>query len=749
MKSFTSGRFMTAALAAVAVVTPLVGGPAIAQDNTSRLSDIEEIVVTAERREESVQDIPISIMALTGDTLNNRGVRTLEELQYNVPSVTFADNGNSKYVNIRGVGNSESAPNQTNGVAVHLDGGYIAREFLYGDSFFDVENVVVLRGPQGTYSGQNAAGGAIFITSKKPVIGETSGFGSFEFGDYDLRRFSGGISIPLTDSLSARISGDLETRDSFYENHGPVITDDPNRVENQPGNLDRSMGRAQLLYSPDSSFEARLIFESSDNRTDGVPYKTFPTAGSNELPSQGLRDLNYDLDGHRFIYYDRWTALMDWAATDAFRVLANFSLVDSRQHYMSDSDNGSPVTNPAAQQNGTDYIIEDDYWTAEVNLVSDNDSPLQWTVGASAIDYEQDNNLNFLRYNDPAYPNTSLDIVNNTRLFLYLNNVRKNWAVFGEVGYRFMDSLELKVGLRYNEDEVGFTDKSYLSAGPGSHYNATSGFPFPQQALFDFDATTGRVLLNWHVSDDNMLYATVSRGYKPGGTSPFGPEYGSEYVLNREVGWKGTLFDGALGTSISAYFMDYEDFQRTYAPSDNPSQSITRNVDGTTIKGLELQLNGGFGDFLWDLSFAYNDGEYGSLEFVMPAGAQDGVNPTMPTVVDIEGEPLDWLPEIAWNAGISYAFEAGAGRLIPSLRVSYQDAYYTEYYHFDYNQTPSKTLTDLFLAYEADAGWRAELYVRNATDEDYITRSASGQNPPGPYLLGAPRQIGVKLRYDF
>ncbi len=731
------------------VAAGLSAQPAAAQEQTSQEGQVEEIVVTAERREQNVQDVPISMVALTGDALEQRGIRTLDELQYNVPSLTFSDNGNSKYVNIRGVGNSESAPNQTNGVAVHLDGGYIAREFLYGDAFFDVENVLVLRGPQGTYSGQNAAGGAIFITSRKPVLGETSGFASVELGEYDLRRFSGAVSFPLTDSLAARISGDWETRDSFFKNHGPIITDDPDRVENQPGNLDRSMGRAQLLYSPSSDFEGRLIFEHSDNRTDGVPYKVFPEAGSNELPAEGLRELNYDFDGHRLVYYDRWTGLINWAATDSFNILANYSFVDSRQHYLSDSDYGSPYTDPTAVQNGTDYIVEDKYWTAEVTLVSNTDGPFEWTVGASAIDYDQDNNLNFLRYNDAAFPNTSLDIANNTRLFLYLNNVRKNQAVFGEVGYQFTDALQVKVGLRYNEDEVGFTDKSYLSAGPGSHYNATSGFPFPQQELFDFDATTGRVLLNWSLSDQDMVYATVSRGYKPGGTSPFGPKYGSEFVLNREVGWKGTLFDGALSTAIAAYYMDYKDFQRTYSPTDNPSESVTRNVDGTTIKGVELQLNGGFGNFLVDLSFSWNDGEYGSLEFVMPAGAEDGINPTVPTVVDIEGEPLDWLPEIAWNAGLRYVVELDGGRLVPAVRLSYQDAYYTEYYHFDYNQTPDKTLTNLSLTYESDLGWRAELYATNVTDKDYIARSASGQTPPGSFLLGAPRQVGVKLRYDF
>ena len=127
---------------------------ALAQDDDNRL---QEVVVTAERRAVSVQDVPISAVALSGDVLEARGVRTLADLQFQVPSLTFSDNGNSKYVNIRGVGISESAPNQTVGVAVHLDGAYVAREFVFGDAFFDLDNVEVLRGPQGTYSGQNAS----------------------------------------------------------------------------------------------------------------------------------------------------------------------------------------------------------------------------------------------------------------------------------------------------------------------------------------------------------------------------------------------------------------------------------------------------------------------------------------------------------------------------------------------------------------------------------------------------------------
>lgn len=724
--------------------------------NQAGVEGLEEVIVTAERRATSVQDIPISAIALSGTNLDERGVNTFEQLQYQVPSLTFTDNGNTKYLNIRGVGVSESAPNQTAGVAVHLDGGYVAREFVYGDAFFDMESIEVLRGPQGTYSGQNASGGAIFINSKKPVLGETSGFVAVEYGNYDRKRMGAGVSFPLTDTLAARIAVDWEDRDSFYNNHGPDLATPTDRVEDQPGNVDRSFGRFQLLYSPSDDFEARLIHEFSDNKTDGVPYKDFPEGGSNDLPSSGVRDLNRDLDGHRNVTYDRTTVQFDWGAHEAFRVLGNLSFLESHQHYLSDGDYGSPYTDPTAVQSGNDYTIDDEYWTGEVTLVSTGEGPLEWTVGASFLDYEQKNYLNFLRYNHPSYPGTGLDVTRHTRLFFFLDNLRSNEAVFGEVGYKLTPELQVKVGLRYNRDEVGFDDDSYLSAGPApagklSHYNATSGMGLPATELLDFNATTGRILVNWEPTDTDLYYATVSRGYKPGGTTPFANEYEAEEVTNYELGWKGSLLDGNINASVSAYYMEYDKFQRTFAQDpENPATQLTRNVDGSTIKGIEAQLAGILGKVRWDVSFAYNKGEYGDLAIVLPVGVEDTVNPTVAGVSNLDGEPIDYLPETAFNFGLAYeGIELAGGMLIPSIRLSYQDEYYTTFYHYDYNLTPSKTLVDFFLAYEAKEDWRAEFYAKNVADKEYISRAQGGDDGIGSYLLGNPREIGVKLRYNF
>ena len=748
-----SGRFRSSALGVL--VSAAFLGTALPATAQAPQDALQEVTVTAERRAVSVQDIPISAVAFSGETLENRRVTTFDDLQYQVPSLTFSDNGNSKFVNIRGVGVSEAAPNQTVGVAVHLDGAYVAREFVFGDALFDLESVEVLRGPQGTYAGQNGAGGAIFINSKKPVFDTADGFVNVDLGNYNARRFGAGSSFTLSDTLALRVAADVEQRDSFFENSGPDPTAPASRIEDQPGNLDRWLGRAQLLYRPTEALELRLIHEMSDVRTDGVPYKVFPTRGTNVLPTSGLRQLSYDMDGHRNVNYERTTGKLDWQAHEAFKVMAMASYLASHQHFLQDTDRNTFVT-PTTVQNGADYTINDHYWSAELNLVSTGEGPLEWTVGASRLDYEQNNYLNFLRYNNAQFPGTALDLQRHTRLYFYLDNLRTNNAVFGEVGYHITPAIQVKVGLRYNEDEVGFDSSSYVSAGPvypagrPSHYNAPSGAPLPA-GLLDFNATTGRVLVSWKPSAAQMFYGTVSRGYKPGGTTPLADTYDSEEVTNYELGWKGDLLGDSLTASVSAFYMDYENFQRTYSPDpNNPAAAVTNNVAGTTIKGIEAQLAGRLGGLLWDVSYAYNNGEYGSLDVVLPRGIADGVNPTVATVLNLAGQSLDYLPKSIWNVGLSYqGLKLGRGALVPSLRVSHQDSYYTTFYHYDYNLTPSKTLLDVAVAYESEADWRLEVYARNATDKDYISRAQGGSDAFGQYLLGSPRQIGVKLGYRF
>lgn len=749
----TSNKSVLAPLGVLASAAALGAGQATAAETQD--TELEEVVITAELRSVSVQDVPLSAVAFSGDALEQRGVKTFDELQYQVPSLNFTDNGNSKFVNIRGVGVSEAAPNQTVGVAVHLDGAYVAREFVYGDALFDLDSVEVLRGPQGTYSGQNAAGGSIFINSKKPVIGRTDGFINAELSDYDGRRLGAGATLTLSDRLALRIAGDIEERGSFYNNHGVDPTTPARLIEDQPGNLNRSLARLQLLYQATDDLELRVIHERSDVRSDGVPYQVFPVRGTNTLPDSDRRELYFDLDGHRNVKYERTTGKIDWQALPSVKVLSTVSYLKSHQHFFQDLDRNTFVA-PDTVQNGADYTINDHYWTAEVNLVSTLDGPFEWTLGASHLDYEQNNFLNFLRYNNAQFPGTAVDVQRHTRLYFFLNNLRKNSAIFGELGYQLTPTLQVKAGLRYNDDKVGFSDQSYSSGGPVypagrlSHYFAPTGAPTPAE-MQDFTETTGRVLLNWKPVEDQMVYGTVSRGYKPGGTTPLADTYDAEKVTNYELGWKGDLGQTGITGSVAVYYMDYQGFQRTYAPDpNNPASAVTNNVDGTTIKGIEAQLSGRLGMFRWDASYAYNKGTYGDLVVALPAGIIDGVNPPVAESFNLKGQAVDYLPRSVWNLGLSYTgLRVGAGTLVPSLRVTHQDKFYSTFYHFDYNLTPGKTLLDASIAYESDTDWRAELYARNLADKTYISRAQGGSDANGQYLLGNPRQVGFKVGYRF
>ena len=240
--------------------------PAAAQERASQEAQVEEILVTAERREQNVQEVPISMIALTGETLQERGIRTLDELQYNVPSLTFSDNGNSKFVNIRGVGNSESAPNQTNGVAVHLDGGYIAREFLYGDAFFDVENVLVLRGPQGFIYGADA-GGVVQIVTRRAQSGMEGQIG-LEGGRYGAQK------------MNAYIAGGNETFDAFLSAADWQTDGFNSMVDDQDGDADgyaNTTLHGKFGWNPSQDLRVQVVLRDvkGDNQHDNCYDQSF------------------------------------------------------------------------------------------------------------------------------------------------------------------------------------------------------------------------------------------------------------------------------------------------------------------------------------------------------------------------------------------------------------------------------------------------------------------------------------------
>lgn len=703
--------------------------PASAWAQDAEESDDGVIYVTAERRAEDVQDVPISIVALSGETLRERGVESLADLTTEVPSFSFVDNGNTKFINIRGVGITESAPAATVGVAVHLDGTYIVREITFGDAFFDVASVQVLRGPQGTYSGQNANGGAIFIESARPVIGRAEGYAQATIGDFSRRDLEAAVSVPLGDTLAARFSGRMETRDSYYTNVGPGNGVMDTGSLPQPGDRQALVGRAQLLWQPNASFEARLIHQFSRQESDGTPWQIGVRSDYADPYILRYNDTPYD---NNITEYHRTTGTVSWQASDGVEINANLSYQDTTKHITGGDYDRTPV-----EQSQGFTAIADDSWTGEINALSTGDGPFNWTIGATFLDYDSGGDV---------YSETGAAIQTRLGRNIFVTNFRNNQALFGELGYQLSDSFEVRVGARYNRDESGYGLLGLYPAGGLD--NSGPSFNLPGAgATTTGEEITGRVLVNWNPHPDHLIYGTISRGYKPGGITGLAQVYGAEIVTNWEAGWKGSMLNGALDGSVSVFFMDYDGFQASVQPiPTDPTSTFTDNVDNTRVKGIEAQFSTNIDGFSADIGVSYLDTSFGPLVTTLPAGADGNANPI---AVDIDGRRINYAPEFSLTGGVAYEVPLGGGYLTPSVRVSHTSEQYVTFFLLPYHRIDSRTLVDARLTFEPSDDWRITGYVTNLFDEVYTSNASQTTNGVGQFLLGQPREIGVTVGVTF
>jgi len=718
---------------------------------TAKEDALEEVIVTAERRAEDPQKMSVSVIALSSQDLQDHGIQNVQNLQFLTPSLSFVDQGNVKFINIRGVGLNEGAPNQTDGVASHIDGSYVAQVFTVDDAYFDLESVEVLRGPQGTYEGQNAEGGAIFVNTKAPSFSGLDGYARVNFGNYADRVEEAAVNLPLAGNLAFRLSAQNETRDSYTTNLGPFGGAASAPIDtNQPGNLNRVLGRAQMLYEPVDGLNIRLIYQYSNRTTDGFPYVA-------NTP-QGLanpRTISYDFPEAYNVKYQRTTGIVDWKINDDVKlhVVSGYQATD--QYIAQDTDQTSPFVSPATRQGTSTIQIHDWYSTNEVDLISTSASALQWTAGVTELDYHQPFTLQSTSYNPPG---TTFNP--NSGLVLDFHTFRKNDAAFAEVSYKFSPQWDIKVGGRYNYDHTGIEGGSYLIpplpaplGGPLGTVRLPVG---PNEPTYH--AGTGRVVLDFQPNEQNLIYATLSRGYKPGGWTPDigGPPrptnvYKAEYVVNTELGWKSTLLNSHLRTAVDVFHMNFQNYQATVATDpNNPATSVTTNVQGTRINGLEAQGQGLIGPVTLEVGLSLLDAKYGNLGIFETPGIIGPGNPAAPLLINLHGRQVDYAPKVSGNLGASYTINVGDGTVVPRLDWSYQGRQWSNFFEAPWQQIPSRELLDFRTVYSPKPAWRIEGYVTNITNKLYAVGIGGSSLPyVGSYYFGPPRVYGAAVRYSF
>ncbi len=715
---------------ALAASQVILSTAAMAQDATPEAAeDSGEIIVTAERREQSLQRLPTTASAVTGEGLADQQIQRVDDLIKTTPGLAINDFGLGKAINIRGIGKGVEAPGVSAGVAYYVDGVPVPNGIFLETPFFDLARVEVLRGPQGTLVGMNSTGGAMLIVSNNPNGDAVEGMAELSYGNYDNLRARGAINLPLGGGLGLRLAGEYESRDSFFTNLGPAA--------GNPGNVDRLSLRGAIGGELAPGVEFYVRGEYNRNNTDGQTGEPIPGDPDTTMPYPifGLfypaapYELARDVVTRKDTEYYRVSGELRIDVADAFQLRSVTGFQKGTVNFVNDLD-GTRL--PTRRQQ---IDISEPVFTQEINLISNPGDTFDWVLGGF---YLTQTTNGYIEVKHPITQVRSVEVFGKAET--------RNWGVFGQGTYHISDRLNATLGLRYNS-EKHFTGtiadgkyiQTYDAAGlPGVR------LPLSTSTAKD-EAVTGRFTLDYEASADHFIYATVSRGFKGGGNNNF-DNFKAETIWNYEAGLKSSFLGRQIRTQLGIFYLDYSNLQsQVYNPLT--TQSTIQNFASAKVYGFELQAQGRFGGLTLNSAIGYTKSELGTA-----SGIDDRYNRT--TVVNLTGRSLPFSPEWTFSAGAEYEISLGGDfALTPRVQYSYVASQWANQFQVrptDFIGSRNVVDASLTLA-QADKGWRIEAYATNLFDETYIVSKAtyaSGQ-PGRVQYYGAPRQYGIRVGFDF
>ena len=749
---------------------------------------IEDVIVTAEKRSESVQDISQSVTAITEDDLDAKNINSFVDLSAIVPGVTVAKNeGYKTVISIRGVGNETNqnaiaAPS----VAFHMDGIFIASPFSLQTDFIDVERIEVLRGPQGTLFGQNSTGGAINVISKKPSTGGYSNSSDITLGSYAQTKFRSSSNIPLSDKLATRFSFSTNKRDGFSEN---TVTgqelDDANSLSI----------RSDWLYELSDVSTLRVFGQYFEIDRNGSAMRGIDdTSGDARRLSQDTIS-NHDL-----------TSMVVAAIYENDLGFANLKVMasiqdddisvtrDNDRHNFGDLVGvipglGSGATYQRAEFAPETSIVETN--TFEINLVSNEPifGALDWTVGAFYMEHDIENHIRGYRDNNNdgqiTYECSSpLAVIGSCyehdygipgrfavfdAEYDFVTDAfpsRESYSIYAQTTYSFNDDFRLVSGIRYSEDT--------FTTNVSNFYNVDVF-----EAAGEVDKVTGKVVGEYDLSDQTMAYWSFSQGFKPGGSNltygyteaediiaerPVAPAmvfqtYQSETIEAFEVGIKTDLLDGKARANIAVFTYDYDNLQ-FQATDPDPYRGGVANIPQSEMNGIEVEFTALLSDSLtMDMNLAFLDSEVTSSYEVLDNvdvyqyffGEEDlryGLRE------DVKGNKLAKSPEFTADINLTYETTLASGNEFSSIVQFIRRG--------DFEQRVSNnSLVDSIDAYNlfnvtasidfVSSNTGIDFMLLNIADKDGINSSMTdvfGVAATGLEYI-APRQFMVRFRREF
>ena len=682
----------------------LLSGNAWSQDADTDGGLLEEVIITAQKRESSLQDTPLSVSALTGEMLENIGIRTIEDFTFFVPGITVT-NDSMAIVNIRGIGTSAFGVATDPSSTVHIDGIYQPRPTTGYQDMFDVERLELLRGPQGVLFGRNSTGGTLNIISKAPTD-ELEGAVGVTFGNFNKRTFSGTVSGPLTDNARARVTLLKNDRDGIYND---IVSGDEYQDQ------DNFAGRGTLAIDLAEDFELILRGDFSRERETGFPAvrtfypQEFVDAGAT-IPD---RDRDVAFDTTPVSNLDVWgiSSTAIWHGENVtFKSITSYRESDVEQVIDADA---------------TDLFLFDigfrensRSFTQELQLSSNDSSRLEWIAGAFFLNEDGDGGIDLL-FQDPKI-NISED------------NVTNAYALFGQGTYNVTDRLRATFGIRYSYEK-----KSYNFSTDVNGTNVDAGSP-----TADWKAWTPRFAIDYDINDDVLAYVSATRGFKSGGfqlgdAGSFDPEF----LWSYEAGLKSTLLDKKLRANVGVFQYDYTNLQVVEFVG---GVATTSNAGEATVRGIEGEFVARVADnFDINATVAYLDATYD----VFFEGGED-----------FSGNRLANSPEWAYSFGAQYTVDVSdLGYLTLRGDYAWRDNVDFKRDNLPQFRADTYSLLNARISFvSADELWEVSLYGQNLTDNRYATYITLGRNIAGaadPNLpvtvFGEPRQYGIQLKRNF
>ncbi len=713
-------RLRTILAAASALAGVCYGQQALAADQpppAAGATALQEVVVTAQKRAEDVQKIPLAVTPVLGAKLIEQGVTDVRKIGNLVPGVVLGQDFIYTQIDIRGVGANNDAPALDPAVAFNIDGVYQARDYGTYGSFYDIDRVEVLRGPQGTLYGRNAAGGSINVITNKPVSAFHAALEE-ELGDYGLVRTFGMVNAPVSDQLAVRLAFQQAKHDGYLTSG----FNDQNSIA----------GRLQALYRPSMDVSLLLAGEFFDDHSNGahtivgLPYlhpsdPWYDPLSVSQAESKGGASSNFT----------------DWALHAQLDVNlgpATLTEIPAFKHvhtYGSD---------PVVGVNSKTDIIDKSY-SNELRLTSNAAGPLKWVIGGYFFREDDYSNSDYFSHS-PFFSFDSITINPDIK--------EVSWAAFGQATYAISPNLRITGGLRYSIDSKSATgqDNTYLSFGGPAFLSGTIPDNFPRTTWHHLD---WRVGVDFDLTPQSLLYANVATGYLEGGFnigSQIGllPNFVPEKLLAYTVGNKNRLFDDRVQLNWEAFYYDYKNYIVSVYLTQGAAvgQFALFNTPAKIYGGeIESILRASPSDtFNANLSLLH--GRYGTfVQTFVSTG-----------LTNLSGQTLEKSPSVSIQAGYEHVFELAHGDEVKfGVQTNFSSSYWTLFDQTPGSKQPSYTWTNLQLTYQSQGNhWHVQGYVDNIEGSAVIATAAppNASSAGVPWLhIEAPRTFGVRFGVSY